>query len=104
MDTLEMLQAAAARRLVVLLDCVDREHVVVLDPAREASQVDTRQACDLRARGLLQLADQDTWVPGAGRDVLGVRLLPTEAGLGLLERLRGQVELAAVAQLIGGAA
>lgn len=104
----ELLQAAAARRLVSLVDVVARDHVVWLEPdhsAPQASQADSRRVHALVAEGLVQLGDKLVSVPWYGDSTaLGQRFLPTEAGLALLERLRDQAALATAAAAIGGAA
>jgi hypothetical protein len=108
MSRMELLQAAADRRLVGLTDVLDRAHVVWLEPdssSVEASARDTRLVVELLREGLVQRGEQQVTVPwyGAGH-AHGVRLLPTDRGRRVLGRLRDQFHLttAAAAVVAGG--
>jgi hypothetical protein len=107
---LELLQAARDRLLIGLTDVVDRAHVVWVEPDHsmpEASAADTHQVQQLMVAGLLQLGERLESVPWYGDSTAhGLRILPTQDGLVVLERLQDQAELAAAAPAMaaGGAA
>lgn len=103
---LEVLQAATEQRVVGLVDVLDRPHVmwVAARSAVEASRADTRLVTQLLGEGLVQRDERVVCVPYRDGEALAVRLLPTEAGVARLERLRDRAALAAVAAQARGAA
>jgi hypothetical protein len=95
----ELLQAAAERRLIGIVDVIDRPHVVWQEPDGSTSEVDARdarQVVELMSGGLVQFGDRLEAVHWYGGGLAhGKRLLPTTQGRLVLERLRDQAELVA---------
>lgn len=83
-----LLAAAAARELVAVIEVVDRPHLVwnrAGEDVVEASGEQVRLVLGLLESGLAQLGEIELTVPWYGGQARGVRVLPTQKGLAVLD-------------------